>query len=176
MSRRTAALALAAAMAFGCAARPVVKEGVDVWRYRKIGVVDFVSFGFFYESGAAVADEFVRKLMVRQIEVVRISRSDADGVAYDDLARRHNVDAILTGTVTKYSPDVEDRLFFRDARGDIVSEMVLRDAQAGASVMLIDGETGGVVWTDSYSYRGFEIDNTIHVVADVIARRMFPKY
>ena len=92
--------------------------------------------------------------------------------SYQILSGGYGVDGILTGTVTRYMPDEKETIYFKNKKGRIESEIFLKEAQVGISAKFIDGDTGEIVWSDNYSYSGFDIDDTINVVVEVILERL----
>ncbi len=158
----------------GCPRRPAVREGFDMARYEKIGVMEFKSYGSHWESGSAVTDEFVRKFLGMGYDVVVVQRPSRESEQdYRALADAYDVDAIIAGTVTRYEPDTKDRVYFRDEDGKVISEAFIQDARVGISARLIDGNTGRVMWAHNHSYSGFEIDYAVRVVVDMLVRRMY---
>lgn len=157
----------------GCATTPAVKKGFDFNNYEKIGVVRFISYGFYNESGSSVSDEFIRQLIKKNKAIVEIADSpSAAGWSYRVIAGGFNVDGIITGTVTKYIPDGEDTIYFKNEEGTVVSEVFFKEADIGISAKFIDGATGEVVWSDCYSYSGFEVDDTLKSVVEVLVNRL----
>ena len=160
-------------LAVGCVTVPAVKEGFNFSDYEKIGVVEFVSYGFSPESGASVSDEFIRHLIKSGVSVVDIKRPSRETPeSYLALAAEHQVSGIITGTVTRYAPDARHTVYFKNEEGEIISEVFFRNARVGVSAKVIDGKSGEVVWSDNFDYSGFEIDTAINVVVDVLMRRL----
>ncbi len=153
----------------GCATTMAVRKDFNFTAYQKIGVMEFVSSGFYPESGASVSDEFIRQLIRKGRAVVSI-RETSDSI--DSIASRHNVDGIITGTVIRYIPDGRDRIFFKNDEGRIVSEIFFREAEIGVSAKFIDGKTGEVLWSDVVTHRGLDISHTINIVVNVLTRRL----
>lgn len=159
--------------ASSCATVPAVKEGFNFTDYERIGVVEFVSYGFFPESGASVSDEFIRHLIKSGINVVDIKRPSRETPeSYSVLASGYGVSGIITGTVTRYTPDARHTVYFKNEAGEIISEVFFGNARVGVSAKVIDGKSGDVVWSDNFDYSGFEIDTAINVVVDVLMRRL----
>jgi TolB-like protein len=157
----------------GCATAPAVKNGFNFDKYEKIGVMRFVPYSKKRESSAAVSDEFIRQLIKREKSVIDIpKRSKKSMKSYRVIAADYEVDGIITGTVTKYIPDGKEHIYFKNEEGEIVSEVFLNDAEISISAKFIDGSSGEVVWSDSYSYSGFEMDDTISTVVNVILNRL----
>ncbi|MFH1416017.1 MAG: hypothetical protein ABIH89_08045 [Elusimicrobiota bacterium] len=157
----------------GCATTPAVKKGFNFGSYGRIGVIKFVSNSSYRESGNSVSDEFIRQLMKREKQVFEIVNPMSDSIySYQIMAGGYKVDGIITGTVTKYVPDGEDTVYLKNDEGKIVSEMFIKESEVGVSAKFIDGATGVVLWSDSYTYSGFSVDDTINSVVSVIVRRL----
>lgn len=158
----------------GCMSMPAVRPGFNFSDYKKIGVTKFVSYGIYNaESGAAVADEVIRQLIKRNRSVIEIPTAVTEGSGmYRQFAEIHKVDAIVTGTVFKYVPDGEETIYFKDDKGKIMSEIFFKEAEVGVSIKLVDAVSGEIVWSDDYTYSGFEVDDTITTVIDVIMTRL----
>ncbi len=172
--RRSLIVILFSIFLYGCATTPAVKEGFNFSSYRKIGVIKFVSYGSINrESGASVSDEFIRQLIKSNKSVVEINNHMSDSLqSYQIVAGGYNVDGIITGTVTKYMPDGEDTVYFKNEDGNIVSEVFFKEAEIGISTKFIDGNTGEVVWSDSYIYSGFTVNDTVRSVVSVMIDRL----
>ncbi|MGM0441762.1 MAG: hypothetical protein ACQEQC_05015 [Elusimicrobiota bacterium] len=163
---------LLSVFAAGCATTSASRKGFEFENYERIGVADFISYGKYGESGFAVADEFVRQLLRQDKEVVEIEdkKISTKGTA-KILPSGYDVDAVLTGTVTRYEPDGRETVYFKDSDGEMVSKVFYHDARVGISAKLIDSD-GEIVWSDNYSYSGFDIDHTVSNVVRVIVNRM----
>jgi curli biogenesis system outer membrane secretion channel CsgG len=169
----------------GCVPYAVIKEDYDFAKIRQVGVLDFSSA---YESGgynmgSAVADEFVRQLMRKGMDVVERQRLNA-------VLREHNlmqrgmvdlntearkkikkilgVDAIITGTVIKCLPDRRDVIYFEDENGEVRNKIFLIDAELGVSVRMIDVDTGLIVWSSSYTSSSLDIEGAINYTVSVL--------
>lgn len=160
---------IATAVFMGCATTMAVRKDFNFSAYQKIGVMEFVSSGFFPESGSSVSDEFIRELIREGRSVVSIKKT-SDSIAL--IAAGYGVDGIITGTVIRYIPDGRDRIFFKNDEGKIVSEIFFREAEVGVSAKFIDGKTGEVLWSDVVTHRGFEMEHTINIVVNVLMRRL----
>jgi len=158
-----------------CASPPAVKKGFNLNSYERIGVMEFVPYNGCSESGTAVSDEFIRKLIKTGKDVVEINRPseiESRPQSYQSLAGGYDISGILTGTVVRYRPDGQETVYFKNEEGKIESEVFVKEAEVGVSVKFIDGRTGEVVWSDTYSYSGFDIERTVSVIAEVILDRL----
>ncbi len=162
------------ALFFGCAPPTAIKKGYDFTKIARVGVLEFTSYGYEMNSGAAVADEFMRQLIFRGIDVIERERLESllreqhltvgkflDPETAKEVGKLSGVDALITGTVTKYIPEHKDTLYFRDEYGETRSEVFLIDAELGISARMIDVQTGLVVWASSYSYESFDTEGAI---------------
>jgi len=75
------------------------------------------------------------------------------------------VDALITGTVTKYIAEDRETIYFRDEDGNIKTEVFLKRAEVGVSARMIDVETGLIVWASSYTYESFDMEGAIRGAA-----------
>ncbi|MCK4532268.1 hypothetical protein KAU39_00650 [bacterium] len=184
-------------LCMGCVPYAVVKEDYDFSKIDRVGVLDFSSA---YESrgynpGSAVADEFVRQLMRKGMDVIERQR-------LNDVLREHNlmrrgmvdlnaearkkikkilgVDAIITGTIIKCLPDRRDVIYFEDENGEVKNKIFLIDAELGVSVRMIDVDTGLIVWSSSYTSNSLDIEGAINYTVSVLlnslkGRKFFKK-
>jgi len=159
---------------FGCAPRTAIRKGYDFNRINRIGVLEFTSYGYETNSGNAVADEFVRELIFRGFDVIERERMEGllreqhlaeskilDPETVKEVGKISGVDALITGTVTKYIPEHRDIIYFRDENGEVKSEAFLIGAEVGVNARMVDVETGLVVWATSYTYESFDMEGAI---------------
>jgi len=158
----------------GCAPRAAIKKGYDFTKIARVGVLELASYGEEINSGNAVADEFVRELIFRGIDVIERERMESllreqhlaagkflDPDTVKKVGKLSGVDALVTGTVTRYVPEHKDTIYLTDENGEIKSEVFLIGAEVGVSARMIDVETGLVVWASSYTYESFDIEGAI---------------
>jgi hypothetical protein len=167
----------------GCASsRMTVKPGYDFSKIKKISVGSFVGPG-----GSAVSDEFVRLLIGSGISIV-----DA----------KHTGDVTLSGSVTEYRPGDKLMVFLGDtsvagANGQTVvmnnpiinlsgsqvsplgpamgvpnTQVVSVSATVGVIARLVDTPTGSVVWADSLSYEGLDIQSALQGTVGSLVRSL----
>jgi len=169
----------------GCGPRVALVDGYDFGRVQRVGVIKFdssrVSFGPGYDPGSAVADEFVFQFINRGVRVIERSRIEQilreqslwesgsiDPKTIKGLGKMLGVDALIMGTVTRYSPDRKERIYIRDTRGQIREEIFLVEAEVGISARMVDTETGEIIWAGNYSYDSFYIDSAIRQAVSAI--------
>ncbi|MCK5534833.1 hypothetical protein KAI68_06915 [bacterium] len=168
----------------GCVPFAVVKEDYDFSKINRVGVLNFSSYekeG--YNVGSAVADEFVRQLMTKGMDVVERQRLNAvlrehnlmqrGMVDLNEETRRKikkvlGIDVLITGTVIKCLPDRKDVIYFKDEDEEIKSKIFLIDAELGISVRMIDVDTGLIVWSGSYTSSSFDIEGAINYTVSVL--------
>lgn len=166
------------ALLFGCVPRTAIKKGYDFTRINRIGVLEFTSYRKHIYAGNAVTDEFIRQLIFRDIDVVERERLESllreqrlagskylDPETVKQVGKILGVDALITGTVTKYIAEDRETIYFRDEDGNIKTEVFLKRAEVGVSARMIDVETGLIVWASSYTYESFDIEGAIRGVA-----------
>ena len=166
------------ALFFGCVPLTAIKKGYDFTRINRIGVLEFTSYRENIYSGNAVTDEFIRQLIFRDIDVVERERLESvlreqhlaeskylDPETVKQVGKILGVDALITGTVTKYIADDRETIYFRDEDGNIKTEVFLKRAEVGVSARMIDVETGSIVWASSYTYESFDMEGAIRGVA-----------
>jgi len=159
---------------YGCAPRTAIRKGYDFNRINRIGVLEFTSYGNEINSGNVVADEFMRELIFRGFDVIERERLESllreqhltvgkflDSETVKEVGKLSGVDALITGTVTRYIPEHRDTIYFKDEYGEIKSEVFLIGAEVGITARMIDVETGLVVWASSYTYESFDMEGAI---------------
>ncbi|MEW6041453.1 MAG: hypothetical protein AB1633_08030 [Elusimicrobiota bacterium] len=168
----------------GCASRRAAfKPGFDIKKIRTIGLGKFGDFGSYPGSGGAVRDEFTRQLIRAGFN---ISEEDK------------GVDVILSATLTQYIP--EKRYLFYSPKteegkqtikiippleiggtgvyslgssigpGGEEGRILVSNAVAGISARLLDPVTNEVIWTDSYTYEGFDIRGSIEICVNFLLK------
>jgi len=159
---------------FGCAPRAAIKKEYDFTKVRRMGVLEFTNYRDEINSGNAVADEFVRQFIFRGIDVIERERMESllreqqlaagkflDPDTVKKVGKLSGVDALVTGTVTRYVPEHRDTMYFTDKNGEVKSEVFLIGAEVGVSARMVDVETGSVVWAGSYTYESFDMEGAI---------------
>ncbi len=155
----------------GCATpKGVYKAGYDFSAIKTVRVDALTSVANQPNSGAVAADEFMRQMLGRGYAVKM-----GDGEA----------DAILTGNVTEYQPNRRYLVQTDQGRGsrrrvaaqepielggtsaynlgtafglDQNHKIVVSNATVGVSAYLKDSRTGEILWSNSYTYEGLDLD------------------
>ncbi len=176
-----------------CVSRVAIKSDYDFSKIKRVGVLSFTDYRRQQGSGETVADEFIRQLIRKNIDVVErihleniLKEQDlnASGYINPQTAKKAGellgVDVVITGTVTKYF--AEDNYIFLlgtetlkfsnaiiESNEELKTQLFVTNAQVGISVRMIDVETGSVVWANSYSYDAFDIQTAIEwTVSDLL--------
>lgn len=102
----------------GCVSRVAIKADYDFTKIKRIGVLSFIDYGEQKGSGEAVADEFIRQLIRKDLVVIEriqleniLKEQDLSSSGYMNpqtikkAGELLGVDVIITGTVTKYLPE-----------------------------------------------------------------------
>lgn len=162
--------------------RMTVKQGYDFSKIKKVSVAAFAGPG-----GDAVSDEFVRHLVGSGLEI-----TDA----------KHAGDVVLNGSVTEYRPSDKLMVFLGDtslmgpngqtvvlnnpivslsgtqvtsqgpAMGVPNTQVVSVSATVGVIARLVDTATGNVVWADSMSYEGLDIQSALQGTIGSLVRSL----
>ena len=155
----------------GCAVRYSVKKGYDFTKIKRIAVCDFSGTSVFANSGDVVADEFVLQMIDKGYNVIErnkvnllIRERNIDSADYGRLGKLLGVDAILTGSVTKYAEDAGRTFYYTDSSGNSRSDVSMSRAVVGVSARLIDVNTGEIVWTARNDDEAFDISNAVTFV------------
>ena len=116
-----------------------------------------------------------------------------DNASLIKAGRLLGVEAVLTGTVNRYNPHVEnvflqrrvERVTQKDGQGNIIrdsngyilyndevreTQTRLIEAEVDVNARLVDVETGLVVWASSYKYRTLDIADAR---ANVVSRMVY---
>jgi len=148
-----------------CTPYVAYKKDYDFKKIKKIAVLNFDSYIGFDSSGMAVRDEIIRHLIESGITVVERERIDEvmkEGeIDYKKARNIFGVDAIITGSVSKYIPEKEEYIYFKDEEGNLQYEVKYFDAEVGISARLIDTETGEIIWANTYTYESFDLEATL---------------
>ncbi len=187
-SQRSIAAALCSLVSAFCflsacaSPRMAVKQGYDFSKINRISIAPFSGTG-----GNAVSDEFVRLLVGTGVEITDT---------------KHPADVILNGSVTEYKPSDKLMVFLGDAsvmnsagqsvilNNPIVSmsgtqvmpqgmamgvpnaQVVSVSATVGIIARLVDAKTGSMVWADSMSYEGLDINSALQGTVGTLVRSM----
>jgi hypothetical protein len=166
----------------GCSTIPRggVKAGFDFSKIKTIGIGSFAPSNY---TGDAVSAEFAKQFLQRGY-VVKYSRE--------------NVDVILEGSVTQYSP--AKKFLFTTSESDSPNQLTVNQQQVielsgsnaysmgtafglndkskivvsnstiGMTARLVVPGSNEVVWTNSYNYEGLDINSAIETTVDYLIR------
>jgi len=164
-----------------CAPRVAIKKGFDFTKIKTIGIGEITPEG---PGSEIVKDEFTREFILMGYNVKRSIK---------------DVDIILSGAITEYSPSKKYLMFIGDngttAQTQVIvtqpvmeisgsnvyslgtafglgtkGQIVVSNATAGVTVRLIDPIQNEVVWTYSYSYEGLDIQTAVSSVVSYIVK------
>ncbi|OGS17107.1 MAG: hypothetical protein A2219_04615 [Elusimicrobia bacterium RIFOXYA2_FULL_50_26] len=168
----------------GCASpRVAFKQGYDFTRIKVVKIGEITPATKKSNSGAVIANEFIRQLLAAGYTV-----KTADDGAYD---------VVLEGNVTEYLPN--NRYLIQTNKADgatkvVVinqpvelsgtnaynlgsafglgedSRVVVSNATVGVSAFLRDAVTGEVVWSNTYSYEGLDLTTAMEGVVRYLLR------
>lgn len=172
MKIRIIFIILAASLFFGCASiRVAYKKDYDFSAIRVVKIGNFTSSARQPNSGAVIANEFIRQLLSAGY-IVKATDGDS-------------ADVILEGNVTEYLPNNRYLIQSNTQNGAakevvIVNQpvelsgtsaynigttfglgendrVVVSNATVGVAAYLKDTATGDVIWSNAYSYEGLDI-------------------
>ncbi len=165
--------------------RMAIKRGYDFSQIKIIGVSEFAGEG---ESGKMVREEFIRQLLKKEVRVKTISET---GPQWEE--KKHEIDVLLTGTVTRYLPERKFLVYLGEKTTDqkiLVSpsteikilvgtplteisgtstytwgriaglegsQILITNATIGIAAKMVEIKSGEVIWADSYSYEGLDV-------------------
>lgn len=179
-----------------CVSRVAIKSDYDFSKIKHVGVLRFTNYRHQESSGEAVADEFIRQLLRKNVNVVeRINLENilkeqelsSSGYLNPETARKAKellgIDVIITGTVTEYSPETKYVVVSSsqtrpikigssiiESDQELNPQLFITNAKVGISARMIDVETGAVVWANAYTYDAMDIQTAIEwTVSDLLA-------
>lgn len=155
--------------------RAAVKPGFDFSKIKSVKIGEFSSAASQPNSGAVIANAFMGELLQKGF-VVRTSDSDS-------------ADAVLMGNVSEYQPN-RRYLIKVDSRQNTTAQTVIvqqpielggsntynlgsafglgddnriivSNATVGISAYLKDTRTGEIVWSNSYTYEGLDLNTAV---------------
>ena len=149
----------------------IIKSGYDFSKIGVISVLNFVNYEKDVNTGSIVADAVMKELIKRGYSIVESSHLkevlEAKKIAVPeqidiDLIRQLRetikIDALFTGTVTKYSLGQKQDIEYKDKSGRTRKKPVYYDAEIGLNARLIDVKSGSVVWMDSINVVGQDME------------------
>lgn len=155
--------------------RAALKPGFDFSRIKVVRVGEFTAAPNQANSGAVIANEFVRQLLAMGY-IVKTSENDG------------SADAVLMGSVTEFQPNRRYLIQQQPAGGrnrTVVvnppielggtstydlgtafglgenSKIVVSNATIGVTAYLRDNASGDVVWSNTYSYEGLDLNSAM---------------
>ena len=179
----------------------VVKKGYEFEKIKKILVVKFSSHYREPNSGNIIADAFAFKLLALGYDVVgrEVISEDYNFETIIAVAKKYEVDVILTGSITKYSVEKNIQAINKGSKkitvkGENDSEISIVDeekeliiseshvygatselpyripATVGLITKMIDVETKEMVWSDKVATTGSTIEYAIEsAVSDLLS-------
>jgi len=163
---------------YGCAARVAVKPGYDFGGIKNIAVAEFKSSEGAEAAGNAVRDIFTKCFLESGVSVI-------DSKTFDKLIAHGNpqtpqmlaeigaqtgADAILDGSIYRYLPEKEERIYYASEDGKIRYETAFYNAKVAITARLVDVNTGDVVWVNSDYYESFDIQHTLEGAVYTVLR------
>lgn len=177
-------LAIAFITASCAAPRAAIKAGYDFNKIRTIQIGEFTASANQPNSGSVVSGEFMRQFLSKGYAVKTSAASD--------------VDAVLEGNVSEYIPN--NRYLVQKSKnnpkgahisrpieisGSNVynlgsafglenSQIIVSNATVGISAYLKDPKSGEVVWSNSYTYEGLDLNTALEGCVRYILRSLPP--
>jgi len=159
-----------------------VKQGYDFSKIHRVAIQNFEGTG-----GDAVKNEFVRELVGSSLNITE---------------HRKGADVVLMGAVTEYKPGDKLMVFLGDsntvtpsgqavvvtnpvvtlsgtqvtpqgtAMGVPNTQILSVSASVGVIARLVDAQTGDIVWSDTYSYEGLDIQSAMQAVISSLTKSL----
>ena len=174
----------------GCSTVPTggIKAGFDFSSIKTIGIGPFAPSNSDQSSGEVVSAEFAKQFLQK---------------GYNVKYSRENVDVVLEGNIIEYRPS--KKFLFTTPESDnpnqvtlnqqqIVelsgsnayslgsafgvndnSKIVVSNATLGISARLVIPATNEVVWTNSYTYEGLDINSAIETTVEYLIRSIISR-
>jgi hypothetical protein len=151
--------------------RLAIKTGYDFSQIKIIGVSEFGGEG---ESGKIVQEEFIRQFLKKGLIVKEVGK---------ETKPEREIDILVTGAVTRYLPERKFLVYLGEGTTDqkiIIypslteisgtygyawgriaglegSQILVTNATIGIAAKMVDPKSGEVIWADSYTYEGLDI-------------------
>jgi hypothetical protein len=185
-------LALASVSVFlagGCAMRmAAVKPGFEIKTIRTVALGQFTGTGQYQGSGDTVRDEFARQLLKSGF-VVKRAGENADAVLSATVTQYSPERRFLFYTPQSQSQAQQQTQInlvqpleiggsnvysLGSAMGvnSDESKILVSNASAGVSASLIDPAKGEILWSDSFSYEGFDIQWAVESVVNRLVKSL----
>lgn len=166
--------------------RLAIKPGYDFSQIKKISVEEFSGEG---ESGKIVQEEFIRQFLKKGFSVKGTAK---------EAETKEMVDVLIGGTVTRYLPERKFLVYLGEKTTDqkiIVypslaeisgtsgyawgriaglegSRILVTNATIGIAAKMVDSKSGEVIWADSYTYEGLDIQTATENVVRYFLRSL----
>ncbi|MBU2567387.1 MAG: hypothetical protein KJ967_01260 [Elusimicrobia bacterium] len=175
----------------GCVSHPrvAIKRGYDISKIKTIGLGRFTNFANYENSGDVARDEFARQLILMGF----IVKQSEEGV-----------DAVLEGGISQFAPSKKYLFYAGEKQPGVTTQVVvsapaieisgsnvyylgrafgLRDesqilvsnATVGISARLIDTATNEIIWTNSFTYEGLDVQMAVENVVNFLVRSITGK-
>ncbi|MFH1958569.1 MAG: CsgG/HfaB family protein [bacterium] len=162
----------------GCAGRLAVQRDYDFESIRNIAVAGFKSSEGSEAAGDAVRDIFTKSFLESGISVVDSKAFDkmlAHGSPqtpqmFAEIGALAGADAILDGSIYRYLPEKEERIYYASEDGKIGYETAFYNAKVALTARLVDVKTGAVVWVNSDYYESFDIQRALEGAVYTVLR------
>jgi|GEM_PF-1144859 len=171
--------------------RAAIKYKYNFNAITSIGVAEFTPAINNPTSGKLLQEEFLRYFLRRGVNVKLIDLESSSIDKILEKARKENVTAVIVGIVAQYAPDKKYFLYlgdtakaqqqqitlnqtiFTEIPGSNIyswgkafgipgeSHVLLTNASVSIAVKMIDVETGDIVWMDSCTYEGLNIQAAV---------------
>lgn len=176
IDRRLLVAACAALFLTSCATQSiVVKQGYDFSQIKRIAVLQFKDPSYSSSTGAMVSQLFVKYLLKMRYNV--IERDELDALLKERHLSESNlldpetvktfklsgIDAIVTGTVTRYYPEQE---IFENGSVRFTA------AQVGITCRMIDVSTGEILWAGSDTYDAMNTQTAFDYLTSSLVREL----
>lgn len=152
-----------------CAGRYAIKKNFDYSSIRKVAIARFASSEGSESAGDAVRDFFAKCFIESGIDVIDPSVFDKmvkqgnprSPEMYAQIGSLAGADAILEGSIYRYVPEKEERIYYTSADGKIGYETSFYNAKVAITARLISARTGEILWVNSDYYESFDIRNAM---------------
>ncbi|MCD6413112.1 MAG: hypothetical protein J7L54_03085 [Elusimicrobia bacterium] len=152
-----------------CAGRYAVKRDFDYSTIRKVAIARFASSEGSESAGDAVRDFFSKCFIENGIDVIDSSVFDKlvsqgnpkSPQMYAQIGSLAGADAILDGSIYRYVPEKEERIYYTSSDGKIGYETSFYNAKVAITARLISTRTGEILWVNSDYYESFDIRNAM---------------
>lgn len=175
----------------GCApTRLAIKTGYD---FSKIKTVAVAEFSGEKDSGKIVQEEFIRQFLKKEFKVKAIPE------IYPEKEKLETeIDLLISGTVTRYLPERKFLAYLGEnttdqkiivypglteiggtsgyAWGQVFglggSQIFVTNATVGIAAKMVDVKSGDIVWADSYTYEGLDVQTATENVVRYFLRSL----